>query len=158
MNDYMQAADDARRLLRGFAAVQEVADAFDQVGGLQQAQAEAEAALEKLHAQHLAVSGEIAEAREQLAEAINSAAAIQDEAKRVMRDAQDEAAGVLERATEQANLLRQETSEWITAERAKLTESIDASCAQYNAIAAEVAELEVRAGEARTYLAKLAGG
>src|SRR3990167_7755364 len=87
---------------RGFAAGQEGAAPSDRVGGRQQAQAEAEAALEKLHAQHLAVSGEIAEAREQLAEAINSAAAIQDEAKRVMRDAQDEAAGGLERATAQA--------------------------------------------------------
>ena len=41
-NELLQAADEARRLLSGFTAVQTVADALAKVGGLQQAQAEAD--------------------------------------------------------------------------------------------------------------------
>lgn len=59
MNNLIQAAADARRLLKGFAGIAAVADAFEDVGKLQQAKGEAEAALDVLRNQFAEVQAEI---------------------------------------------------------------------------------------------------
>ena len=87
-NEFLQAADDARRMLRGFAAVEQVAKAFEQVGTLQQAGVEAQAALVKLQADldatRAKVVGAQAEAADVVARAKVDAQLLVDEAAKVV--------------------------------------------------------------------------
>ena len=64
-NEFIQAADDARRLLRGFKAFEEVAQALELTGNVVQARAEAAAALEALQPQVETAKADLAELKAQ---------------------------------------------------------------------------------------------
>lgn len=97
-NEYIQAADDANRLLAGFAAVQTVAAAFAKVGSLQQAEEEARAALEVLQAQAL-IAGEQRDAAKLEAESLT------DRMATLQSDAQAQAFAVVTEAQDKADKL-----------------------------------------------------
>jgi membrane fusion protein (multidrug efflux system) len=155
-NEFLKAADDARRLLAGFSAVATVADAFEKVGGLQQAKAEAEKAIPKLKAEAAAASAELAQARADLKQA-------KEDAKDIVAKANDAASGILADAQRKAV----EAAEASDAASASAKATLDAMFAGADAriadlqaahdkLAGEVKDLEARADRARAYLQKLA--
>lgn len=156
-NEFLQAADDARKLLRGFAAVQQVADAFDKAGSAVQAQAEAEAALE-------ATKPKLLKAKEAVEKAKQAAIDAQVQADQIRADAQAEAAAIVVAAKGDAASIVAVADEHRKAqetllESAVLSISVEttAKIAERDAMILEVTDLERRADEARAYLAKLAG-
>jgi hypothetical protein len=157
MTNYLQAADDARRFLRGFAAIKELADAFESVGTLEQARTEADAALARLAPQIAVATTQVADAEKVMREAdlyvLNKAADAQAAAEAVLAAAYAEAVTVradaealVEKAKAQAGGILSE------AERLAL----DVSDVR-DKMQAEVKALELRAADARAYLAKLQG-
>lgn len=90
MNENLAAAEDAKRLLRGFAGIQKLSDSFARVGQLQQAGDEAEARFKE-------VTGQVAEARQALA-------AAQTEARKTM----EQATASVEVAGKESDALRAE--------------------------------------------------
>jgi len=156
-NTYLQAADDARRFLRGFAAVKELADAFEQAGTLEQARSEAEAAL-------AAVTPKLAEAHEQLAAAQAGMLEAGQASAQTIIDAKAAADAVMAAAYADAAAARADADS--TCERARARAASIVSEAEGLALAVsdtrdklalEVTALELRAADARAYLAKLQG-
>jgi chromosome segregation ATPase len=76
---FTQAADEVRKILKGFKAVEQVSDALEKAGSIQNAVKEAEAALAK-------INGEIAEKQATLDAANAAYIAIKDEAKKLKAD------------------------------------------------------------------------
>ncbi len=157
MSDFLKAADDARRLLRGFKAFEEVAAALEMAGIAQQTKAEAESKLAflltkietaKVEAEEQAGknAAAIAAAEQRAADIVAAAGA---KALTIVADAQAEAA-------ETAAIVSREK---LAAEERLAADVAAAAAAQIqrDELAAEVKDLEARAEKARAYLAKLAG-
>jgi esterase/lipase len=106
-NEYLQAAQDAKRLLSGFAAVATVAAAFEKVGSLQQAQDEAENALAILQGQIAAAKDELAAAGVSLAgvndAALTATAEAKSTAEHIVFVAQQAADGIVMQAKQFAD-------------------------------------------------------
>ena len=153
----IKAADDARRLLRGFKAFEEVAAALEQVGTLEQRAAEAKQVLADLGPKIDAAKAEVidsqAKAAQILAAAKTQAEAIAGaagaKAQAIVADAETRAQNIVFDA-EGVKVRAEELRAVAHAEAAKGLEMRDR-------LAAEVKDLEARAEKARAYLAKLAG-
>lgn len=154
-NEFIQAADDANRLLNGFAAVRTVADAFAKVGLLQQAQAEAEAALAE-------AAAAIADARAELCAAKTEGEQVLAETQAVVAQAALRAAGTVNDAAARVTWLkskgeliasdaeayaahvRAEVAEEVAAHSVAMllaTEELDATNAKIAAAKASIADL-----------------
>lgn len=156
MTDFLKAADDARTLLRGFDAVKTLADAFEQVGTLQQAKAEAEAAL-------AALTPKVEESIRQVAMAEGNMRAAELEAKQIVASAKEQALDIVNDARRKAEdaaamevakarLVEQGAVDMVNNAQAK----VDALVEQRDNVAKEVEALEARVAEAKAFLAKLA--
>jgi chromosome segregation ATPase len=158
MNEFLKAADDARRLLGGFKAVATIADAFEKVGQLQQAQGEAEVALEKLRADIEAAKRDaqtIAEGaaatKAEAEQLISDARWKADETvRKLIADAKGKAAQIEEKVNARADAAERRLSE---AEARTQALAIDAEVKQK-----ELADLESRIEQARLSIAKILGG
>lgn len=157
MTNLLKAADDARRLLRGFKAFEEVANALDTAASLEQRVAEINAAIPGLTAQRDALTVEVAElqarAEKTKQEAKDIAASAKDAAAGILLDAKTKAEEVetgLKASREQVNA---NINEMVAAWDTQLTELT----AKHEAATKEVKDLETRAEKAKAYLAKLAG-
>lgn len=155
-NELIQAADDARRLLRGFAAIETVAKAFEEVGQLEQRKTEGEAILSDLAAELVAARAELSTHIEQIEQ-------IRTEAEGTTADAKTVADGIVKSANlraediiSDANAAAAETREAAENVRAQADAHIVNLAAERDAILAETTALEERAAAAREYLAKLA--
>ena len=156
-NKFTQAADDARRLLQGFAAVQTVADAFEKVGMLQQAEEEARNALTTL--QDL-----IAKAKKQQASLQTEIGVLEgetqverDKAVLVTSAAQASAADLVAQAQASANEV---TSAALAKAAETTTEAQEAvKAAEFNrdALADEVKALQAKLDKLKAQAAKLLG-
>ena len=129
-NEFLSAADDVRRLLRGFAGAQAAADAFEKVGSLQQAGDEAAARLAKLQPQIAAAQAELAALR-----AEKDVVHADQRASELLADAQARAAA----ATAQAQ------------------SEVEQARAQRDALVAEVADLERRVAAIKANAAQSLG-
>lgn len=153
----IKAADDARRLLRGFKAFEEVAAALEQVGTLEQRRAETLKVLNDLAPLIEAGKAEVAAAYAKAdaivldakadAEKVTGAAGAK--ALTLVADAETKAQNILLEA-EGIKVRAEEVRAVAHAEAAKALEMRDK-------LAAEVKDLEARAEKARNYIAKLAG-
>jgi chromosome segregation ATPase len=143
-NKYLEAADEARRLLQGFSAVQKVADAFEEVGMLEQARTEAQAALDALQPQIADAKAQITTAEETMraaelqaatlvAEAEDKAAKVATDAQAVLAEAQSKAQGIESGAAEVADRV-------VSLAHANADEAI----AKRDALAAETATLQAK--------------
>lgn len=157
MSKYLQAADDARRLLRGFAAVSELADAFEEVGKLEQARAEHEGILVQLRT-------DLGSIKEQIEQANTELAAVRQDASKTVADAKAIAEGIVSTAQLQADSIAFKADASVIEANDKVAAAVDqgkqdleALRLQHEGLAAEVKALEDRVAEARAYLAKLAG-
>lgn len=156
-NEFIQAADDARRLLRGFAAIETVAAAFENVGQLEQRKGEVEALLKEL-------AKEVQGATDTLRDTIEKVETANAEAKRMTADAKVVADGIKSNAEAQAKALAEDAMAAVReAQIAKDNVTALAEIhlgeieVQRNVLLAEVEALEARAAEAKAYLAKLSG-
>jgi hypothetical protein len=155
-NEYLRAAEDAKGLLAKFETVKKVAEAFALVGSLQQAQAEAEAALPKVQA-------ELALARNAVANEQVVLDMIRADAKKITADAKTVADGIVASAQAKADALAAESNakaaahnEAVLGRQALAEAEAETVKAQRATLLKEVEDLEARADKARKYLAKLA--
>lgn len=155
MTDFLKAAADARRLLAGFKAIDQVAAAFEHVGSLQQATDEAQTQLDKLRAEIDTAKVRLAQLQSDRAQAQKSATSVlmqAEEAARAQRDAaSQEAAAVVDAAHQQAADIVAQAE----VERAKVMDAAEAAHQMVQTAQAETKALEARAEKARTYINKL---
>jgi chromosome segregation ATPase len=154
---FLQAADDARRLLRGFRAFEEVAQALDAAGLIEQRTAEAQRTFDELQPKIEAARAELADAYARIDRA-------QAEGRTLISEATAAAAETTRAARVEAQRLADATEEAAKereAQAAKKVKEADvkvASAAQVrDAIAAEVEALESRLAAAKASAAKLLG-
>ena len=155
MTDFLKAAADARRLLAGFKAIDQVAAAFENVGSLQQAMTEAQVALSELRAEVETTKAHRAQLhadRDHAQKAAQSVLMQAEEAARAQREAaSQEAAAIVDAAHLQADDIVAQAE----AERKKAMEAAEAALEQVKAVQAETRALEARAEKARAYINKL---
>lgn len=154
-NELIQAADDARRLLRGFAAFSEVAAALEHVGTLEQRKGEAETLLS-------ATAAELEAAKVERDTHLEQIEQIRTECKRTTADAKTVAEGIIKSANlkaediiSDANAAAALTREAAENVRAQADAHIVNLAAERDALLVETTALEERATAAREYLAKL---
>lgn len=155
--EMFKGADDARRLLRGFKALEDLANVLEQSGAAVQAKEEAETALADLR-------GQIAAAGDELEKAQTRVTAAKDEARLIVEAARSAADGIAADAGRKAESLRAQADADAAAAREAVAVEIAAAQAnlrgmkdEATALAEEVKALEAKAEKARAYLAKLAG-
>ena len=151
-----QAADDARRLLRGFRAFEEVAKALDAAGSALQAKEEAEKALAAIAPQLMDAQAELIVFKAQVKMA-------KQDAKDIVAKANEAADGIRLDATIKAEQIAGAVEVAKADAFAQITDAADradaelqSKQAQRDALGVEVLDLEARADKARKYLAKLA--
>ena len=157
MSELIKAADDARRLLRGFKAFEEVATALELAGVAEQRTAEADAKLAGLQAQ---INQAQADLERITADGAAAKAAAEDRAREIVQGAIATGEQVRAEAQASAQAVKAEADAYLAAKSAEV-DALVATQRQAeearDALAAEVKDLEARAEKARAYLAKLAG-
>lgn len=154
---FLQAADDARRLLRGFKAFEEVAQALDAAGLIEQRTAEAQRTLADL-------LPKIENARQALADAEARAGTAEAKAKTLINEATTEAASITrtarvaaQRLADEAQAAAAEVSAQAAAKMKAADAEVTAATKQRDTILAEVKGLESRLAAAKASAAKLLG-
>ena len=155
--DLMKAADDARRILKGFKAFAEVADALEAAGQVEQRTVEAQRVLAEIQPQVAAARAEIdkaqAEAKQVLADAKAQAdklvAKAEDRASEILAAAQAEASQAL---TDADQLVAERKGAAVSAAAAR-----DTALVKRDALLKECNELEARLAKAQASIAKLLG-
>ena len=148
-----QAADEVRKILRGFKAVEQVSNALEQVGSIQNAGKEAEALL-------AAVKAEVAKAQEELTLAKADILNAKEEAKKIAADAKakvearmDKVAADAAKMVADANAGQTEAANRIAAANEELI-GIKAEC---DNAAKELSELESKLAKVKAQAAKMLG-
>jgi len=154
MSDLIAAANEVRKILKGFKAIEEVSDALERVGSIENAGKEAD--------KYLAlVKDGISIATADLEKANASVAEAKDQAKKVAADAKTKAEARISKAEEEAALILSTAKDKETSSAkkvAKLETEMSDKAAAIVALTTELAEVEAKVTKAKTYLAKLAGG
>lgn len=157
MSELLKAADDARRLLAGFAGLQTVADALEKAGRLEQAQAEADKTLLQLRA-------DIDQAKKELADATAESARIKKDAKTVAdtltAEAKTKADTLIEATNQRVASIMSDVDLQVANAKSHLAEAeSQAVIAQEkrDALLLEAKDLESRIAKARAQAAKLLG-
>lgn len=157
MNEYQKAADDAKRLLSGFKGVAILADAFDKVGSLVQAEKDAKASLE-------ALGLKIAEAQQALAdvksEAANVIATAMSEAEVLRTKAKTDADKFLsdaKKAATKAQTKAEEKVTWALEREKTVDEAAAEKWAKQEALTKELADLEDKIARAKAKVQELLG-
>lgn len=151
----LQIADDARRLLRGFAGIEKLAEAFENVGKLEQQGVEIQGKIATLQSERTALTAqcealkmEIKDAQAEGKRTLNDAKAV---ANTVLEAANTEAAGIISTAQSKAAEIQAASDTAVAGANSKLAE-ISAAC---EAKQDEVKELEKKAEKARAFIEKL---
>lgn len=125
--NYTQAADEARRLLRGFTAMHELAAALEQAGALEARVAEYKGLADKM-------AGDIDSARAQLLGIRAQADEAVEEAARIAAAAKDDAESIVSQAKFDAEIIRADA-------KAHATALVDTATSKRDEIEREVLEL-----------------
>lgn len=156
-NDFLKAADDAKRLLRGFKAFEEVAAALEMAGIAEQSKTDAIKYVESLRVQIASEQVELSAVQKDVAEA-------KAKAQELIQHAESKAAALLDQAQQnaifEAEKIRSDADAYLAAKTAELDSVINHkhnAQACVDSLSAKVKELEARVEKARAYLAKLAG-
>ena len=154
---FLQAADDARRLLRGFKAFEEVAQALDAAGLIEQRTAEAQRTLADL-------LPKIESSRQALADAEAQASNATSKASALVSEATTKAAEITRAARVSAQRLADEAESVAKEREAQATRFVKAAdmevasaATQRDTVLAEVKALESRLAAAKASAAKLLG-
>lgn len=157
MNEFLQAADDARRLLAGFKAVAVVADAFEHAGRVIQARDEAVTTLAETAKQVGQAKDELESLRTQGLAAIDAANAeatrITEQSAAMLRDAEAKAESIVREAREAGEVALAVAAEGVH----QLQADAEAACKQRDAALTALAEAEGKLAAAREQIVKLLG-
>jgi cell division septum initiation protein DivIVA len=155
MTDYLKAAADARRLLAGFKAIDTVAAAFEHVGDLERAGAEAKTRLDQLTIENQAARDLLTATKAEAHGVKAKAAAALEEAKKKAEGIVAEAHAAAGRTARQAD--EDASSVLAAAEELRVTaeKAVRAAEVERDRLLAEVKALEARVEKARQYIAKL---
>jgi hypothetical protein len=157
MTDLIKAADDARRILKGFKAFAEVADALEAAGKIEQRTAEAQRVLAEVLPKIDAAQAAVVEAQ---AKAASLAAAAHADANRIVDVARAEAEGIVKTAWDEhgrvTSLGQTQKAKYDDAV-GKLKAKFDEIVGKRDALEAECNALEQRLAEARAQVSKLLG-
>lgn len=149
--DFQKTADNARQLLRGFKAVSELADAFENAGSVVQASAEAQRTLDKLRPQVEELQSAVARAKsdaKHLADAAKvKAGALLDTAQATAEAIVQQAEAEAKRVVDEANTAADAASQAADKAHAELEAASQAK---------QLAEQELASIEARIAKAKAA--
>jgi chromosome segregation ATPase len=154
MSDLIAAANEVRKILKGFKAVEEVSAALDRVGSIENAGKEADKYLGLVNAT-------IAQAKLDLEKANTAVTEAKEQAKKVAADAKSKADARISKAEEDAASIvaSAKDKEAESAKKvAKLEAEMSEKTTQLSALTTELAEVEAKVTKAKAYLAKLAGG
>lgn len=157
MTDLIKAADDARRILKGFKAFAEVADALEAAGQIEQRTIEAQRVLADLQPKIEAAKVAIADAEEQ---ASNTLALASQQASGLVAKAEVKASEILGAAQTKADSLTAAADRLVAQRQAEATSAAaarDSALVQRNAQAKECDELEARLAKAKAGIAKMLG-
>lgn len=153
MSDFIAAADEVRKLLRGFKAVEVVSAALEKVGSIENAGKEAESLLST-------VKAEIAKAQEELTLSKADIMNAKEEAKKLAADAKakvearmDKVAADAAKMIADANAGQAEAANRIAAANEELG-GIKAEC---DVVAKELSELESKLAKVKAQAAKMLG-
>ena len=156
-NEYLKAADDAKRLLAGFKAVATVADAFEKVGSLVQAEKEATKALADINKQ-------LEAARKDLSALGAAAASTKEESEILLAEAKRSAKETVDAATKKANAIlaagNEQRDALVTSAEAMMATARDKAQAYELDVSVkikELADLEEKIEKVRAQAAKLLG-
>jgi DNA-binding helix-hairpin-helix protein with protein kinase domain len=157
MTDYVKAAADARQLLRGFRAFEDLAQAFESVGQMLAHKAEAEAALGRLQGEVTKAQLELAAAQDQAkAELVSARIKAEDIVAKAEKRAADLIAAEEARAVEIAAAAAEKAHAIHEAAKQAKAEQLQAEVAR-DAAQRELTELESGIKKSRNQLAKLLG-
>jgi hypothetical protein len=153
MSDLINAANEVRKMLKGFKAVEEVSAALEKVGSIENAGKEAEAKLESLKALIASASSDLDSGIAMVNEAKDQAKKIASDAKakaeaRISK-ANEDAAEIVAAATAAANAINEEAS--------RAASTVSELVSEKKALAFDLAEIEAKVSKAKAYLTKLAG-
>lgn len=157
MTNLIKAADDARRILKGFKAFAEVADALEAAGQVEQRAAEAQETLAALLPKIADARAEVAAAE---AQAANTVALASQQAAGLVAKAEVKVSEML--ATAQAQAAEKvAAADKLVAERQAAAVSAaaerDTALVKRNALDKEIAELEAKLAKTKGQIAKLLG-
>ena len=156
-SDLIKAADDARRLLRGFTALAQVAEALEQVGQLEQRGVEAQARLDALLPQIEVAKTDVLVAK---GKAKQITADAEEKATKLVAAAEVSATKTVVKAEDEAQA-KQMLAERSLAQAADREAAALASAARAletrDALLKECEALEVRLAKAQASVAKLLG-
>jgi hypothetical protein len=155
--DLMKSADDARRLLRGFKAFEEVAASLDAAGQAVQAKEEAERLLASLAPQIAAAESALSQAQDAAKTVREAAAEVADAARGVAVEttaaAKAEAVKIVADARAAADAVVEERK----AAGLQAMSERDGALVKRDALLKECVELEARLAKAQASVAKLLG-
>jgi chromosome segregation ATPase len=149
-----QAADEVRKILRGFKAVEQVSAALESVGSIQNAGKEAETQLG-------CIKAEIQKAQEELTAAKVEIQNAKDEAKKVSADAKAKAENKMDKLAKEAAEFAAKANEDACAMTAKVEAAkldLDKVLTDRDAAQRELDDLEAKIAKVKAQAAKLLGG
>lgn len=153
----LQAADDARRLLRGFKAFEEVAQALEAAGLIEQRTAEAQRTLTDLLPKIESARQALADAEAHAGNALSKAGTLVSEATAEAANITRTARVAAQRLADEAQATAAEREAQATAKVREADVKVAAATAERDAILAEVNRLESRLTSAKAAAAKLLG-
>lgn len=156
-NDLIKAADDARRLLRGFKAFAEVADALESVGQLELRAKEATNILVGLQAQVAAAQTNLEVTRLETLEIMADA---KSAAGKLTAKAEVKASEILGAAQTAGKAFETTANEFVTARQAEAVSAAalrDSALVKRDTLVKECEALEARLAKAQASVAKLLG-
>ena len=155
--DLIKAADDARRLLRGFGALSQVAEALEAVGQLELRAKEATNILAGLQVQVADAQAALAEHKAAAKHHIEST---RDQAGKLTAKAEVKASEILGAAQTEAKAFETTANELVTARQAEAVSAAaarDSALVKRDALLKECEALEARLAKAQASVAKLLG-
>ena len=155
MSNLLKAADDARRLLRGFSALADVAAALEQVGQLEQRSTEATAILAGLQVQVADAQAALVTAK---ADASQHWAKAKQQAADTIAKAEVKVSDILGSAERAAKAVETTANELVSARQAEAVSAMaarDSALVKRDTLAKECEALEARLAKAQTAINKL---
>ncbi len=146
-----QAADEVRKILRGFKAVEQVADALEQAGSIEAARKDAEKKLAELR-------GLIVESEQKLSTANAEVESAKDAVKQVVADANAKAKDKVGKAEAKAAEIIADAQVTVAELQAKAQNAkaeLDATIADTVVANKELADIERKIAKAKSDIAKL---
>lgn len=157
MSKYLKAADDAKKLVKMFEALGEVAEGLEVLGKLEQTESESNARIAKARKDAEALEAKNADAaavaEKVMADAKQAAQNLNDEANATIESANEKAIRIVEDARSEASKIKRDSDELVKKANAKVSDANDAFVAKQT----ELMAAESKLAKAQEQINKLLG-